>query len=267
MKPLTFIVGPCVLSGEGEIGLHVADALAELQDALGVDVYFKASFDKANRTRASSYRGPGLMRGLEMLRRVKARTGLRITTDIHAIEQAAPAAEVADLLQIPAFLCRQTDLIAAAAQTGRPLNIKKGQFIAPQDTRWIAEKAHHYGVKDLYITERGVTFGYGDLVVDPRTWCILQELGAECGFTAIHDATHCVQQPSTQFGTSGGQSKFVVPLALAAAATGIRTFFMETWPDPNLAVCDGPNSLPLSELRGAITRIKAVADLVANTTP
>ena len=240
-----FIVGPCVLEGNGEDALEVADTLAELALELGVTIVFKASFDKANRTRADSFRGPGLDRGLELLSRVHQRSGLPILTDIHEPHQAAPVAEVADILQIPALLCRQTDLIEAAARTNKTLNIKKGQFLAPQDILWPVDKARRAGASEVWICERGTSFGYHNLVVDPEGLALMLELAEDGDFEIVFDATHAVQRPAASEGVTTGNRRFVPPLMRAAAAIGVRRFFVETYPDPERAPSDAANALPL----------------------
>jgi 2-dehydro-3-deoxyphosphooctonate aldolase (KDO 8-P synthase) len=240
---LTFIAGPCVIESAA-LTLEVAHALKEAARELGIPLIFKASYDKANRTSLSSFRGPGLKAGLEILARVREETGLPVLSDIHQVNEAAPAAEVLDVLQIPAFLCRQTDLIVAAAKTGRPLNIKKGQFLAPWDLGPVAEKATAAGARDLLLTERGTSFGYNNLVVDFRSLAILRTLG----WPVVLDVTHAVQLPGGQGSCSGGQREFVPLLARAGVAAGVDALFMEVHPEPERALCDGPNSLPLAQV-------------------
>ena len=224
----------------------------------GFSYVFKASFDKANRTSLDSYRGPGLEKGLEMLAEIKQRLGVPVTSDIHEPWQAEPASEVLDLLQIPAFLCRQTDLILAAARTGLPVNIKKGQFLSPWDMRYALEKAQKGGAKLVLLTERGTTFGYHNLVVDMRSLQIMRSFGAP----VIFDATHSVQLPGGAGGASGGQREFVSPLARAAVAAGVDGIFMEVHPRPEEALCDGPNSLPLEEARKLLLVLKDIFQVV-----
>jgi len=243
-----FISGPCVIESE-EICLRVADHLAGLAQRLGVEIIFKSSFDKANRTSLESFRGPGLEEGLKILERVRQATGLPLTSDIHETSQAQAAGQTLDLIQIPAFLCRQTDLLLAAARTGKPLNIKKGQFMAPQDMAQPVAKARSAGVDQILLTERGSSFGYHDLVVDMRSLVIMAQLGCP----VIFDATHSVQQPGGLGSCSGGQAEFIAPLARAAMAVGVDGIFMEVHPDPARALCDGPNSLPLDQVEGLIS--------------
>ncbi|MCL6621130.1 MAG: 3-deoxy-8-phosphooctulonate synthase [Syntrophobacterales bacterium] len=240
---LAFIAGPCVIESAA-LTLEVAHALKEAARELGIPLIFKASYDKANRTSLSSFRGPGLKAGLEILARVRQETGLPVLSDIHQVSEAAPAAEVLDVLQIPAFLCRQTDLIVAAAKTGKPLNIKKGQFLAPWDLGPMAQKAVAAGATGLMLTERGTSFGYNNLVVDFRSLAILRTLG----WPVVLDVTHAVQLPGGQGSCSGGQREFVPLLARAGVAAGVDALFMEVHPEPERALCDGPNSLPLAQV-------------------
>jgi 2-dehydro-3-deoxyphosphooctonate aldolase (KDO 8-P synthase) len=245
------IAGPCVVESD-DLNVRVGSALAELGERLGLRVIFKASFDKANRSRLNGARGPGLERGLEALATVRARTGLSILTDIHEAAQASPAAAVADVLQIPAFLCRQTDLLLAAGATGKPVNVKKGQWLAPDAMRGAVEKLRAGGATEIAVTERGTFFGYGDLVVDMRSFARLQEA---CGVPVVFDATHAVQQPGQGAdGSSGGLRQFIPPLLYAAAAAGADGFFIETHPDPDHAPSDGPNMLPLADLEAVVKK-------------
>ena len=252
---LFFIAGPCVLESL-ELAMEVALSLARIAQKLGVTIVFKSSFDKANRTSIKSFRGPGLATGLKWLEKIKVETGLPILTDIHTPDQAEPVAEVADVIQIPAFLCRQTDLLVAAARTGKIVNVKKGQFVAPWDMGQVVEKikqsgataaaaadaASAAGANDkIWLTERGAGFGYNNLVVDFRSLPIMQSLG----FPVVFDATHSVQLPGGKGSCSGGQREFVPVLARAAVAAGCNGVFMEVHPDPDHALCDGPNSWPL----------------------
>jgi 2-dehydro-3-deoxyphosphooctonate aldolase (KDO 8-P synthase) len=223
--------------------LEVAYALKEYARSLQVPLIFKASFDKANRTATSSFRGPGLNQGLEILAQVKEEVGLPVLSDVHEVPQVLPAAQVLDVIQIPAFLCRQTDLIEAAARTGKPLNLKKGQFLAPWDMAQAAAKATGAGNSSLLLTERGVQFGYNNLVVDFRSLPIMRRLG----FPVVMDVTHSVQLPGGQGSCSGGDRQFIPDLARAAVAVGVDAVFMEVHPNPDKALCDGPNSLPLTE--------------------
>jgi 2-dehydro-3-deoxyphosphooctonate aldolase (KDO 8-P synthase) len=239
------IAGPCVIESDA-VNLQVAEALVALGARSGLHVIFKASFDKANRSRLSAARGPGLDEGLRALERVRAASGLPLITDVHEVSQVAAAAEVADVLQIPAFLCRQTDLLIAAGKAGRPVNVKKGQWMAPEQMAGAVEKIRAGGAPEIAVTERGTFFGYGDLVVDMRSFARLRQA---CAVPAIMDATHAVQQPGQgAAGASGGLRQFIPPLLYAAAAAGADGFFLETHPDPDHAPSDGPNMLPLDDL-------------------
>jgi 2-dehydro-3-deoxyphosphooctonate aldolase (KDO 8-P synthase) len=240
---LAFIAGPCVIESL-QLVLEVAWALKEYAQALDAALIFKASYDKANRTAGASFRGPGLHRGLEILARVKEEVGLPILADVHEVAQVQPAAQVLDVLQIPAFLCRQTDLIQAAARTGKPLNLKKGQFLAPWDMAQAAAKAAAVGNEAVLLTERGTMFGYNNLVVDFRSLPIMRALG----FPVVMDITHSVQLPGGQGSCSGGDRRFIPALGRAAVAVGVDAVFMEVHPDPDRALCDGPNSLPLAQV-------------------
>ena len=250
------LAGPCVIENR-EITLATATALAAVADRLGLPLVFKSSFDKANRTSATSFRGPGMEEGLSILAEVKRETGLPVVTDIHHPEQAASVAEVADVLQIPAFLCRQTDLLVAAAATGRVVNIKKGQFLAPWDMKNAVDKVHSSGNDNVWLTERGSTFGYNNLVVDMRSILEMKKFDVP----VVFDATHSVQIPGGLGGASGGQREYVPALASAAVAAGADGVFMETHPDPDKALCDGPNSLPLDRAEGLLTRLKNIWEL------
>jgi 2-dehydro-3-deoxyphosphooctonate aldolase (KDO 8-P synthase) len=239
------IAGPCVIESD-ELNLRIAEALASLRARTGVHVIYKASFDKANRSRATAPRGPGLEAGLRALERVRSASGLPLLTDVHEVAQVAAAAEVADALQIPAFLCRQTDLLVAAGRSGRPVNVKKGQWMAPEQMAGAVEKVRSGGAGEVAVTERGTFLGYGDLVVDMRSFARLR---AACAAPTIFDATHSVQQPGQGIdGASGGLRHFIPPLLYAAAAAGADGFFLETHPDPAHAPSDGPNMLPLETL-------------------
>jgi 2-dehydro-3-deoxyphosphooctonate aldolase (KDO 8-P synthase) len=256
-QPLLLVAGPCVIETE-DVCLRIARRLRDLCARLGLGYVFKASFDKANRTSLSAYRGPGLERGLEILRHVRDKAGVAVTTDIHDPAQAAAVAAVADVLQIPAFLCRQTDLLLAAGQTGKPVNIKKGQFLAPEAMAPAIAKVRSTGNKRILITERGSTFGYGNLIVDMRALAILRTLGVPVMF----DATHSVQLPGGQGDASGGQREYAALLARAAVGAGVAALFLETHPDPERAQCDGPNSLPLSEMADVLRIGKAIDEVV-----
>lgn len=249
MKPL-FIAGPCVIES-AELLDTVAQELKRIEHELEVEVVFKASFDKANRTSLRSFRGPGLEKGLQMLADIKARYGLRVTTDIHESIQAEAAGEVCDILQIPAFLCRQTDLLVAAARTGRIVNIKKAQFLSAADMQFPVEKARETGAKEVWLTERGTTFGPGNLVVDFRN---VTEMLPLCD-RVIMDCTHACQRPGGGQGKTGGDRRFVPAMALAAKAFGAQGYFFETHPNPEEALSDGPNMLYLSELKHVIQSV------------
>ena len=251
-QPLVLIAGPCVIESEE----HVHRMAQGIRQAVGRFV-FKASFDKANRTSAGAYRGPGLTEGLRILAGVKAE-GFPVLTDIHEPAQAEAAAEVADILQIPAFLCRQTDLLIAAGRTGRIVNIKKGQFVAPHDIRRAAEKVASTGNRQVLLTERGSSFGYNNLVVDMRGLAIMRE----SGWPVIFDATHSVQLPGGAGSASSGQPQFIEPLARAAVAAGADGIFLETHDNPAAARSDGPNALPLSELQALLLKLKSLNTVV-----
>jgi 2-dehydro-3-deoxyphosphooctonate aldolase (KDO 8-P synthase) len=248
--PLLVIAGPCVIESE-KLCLEIANFLVELNQDLAVNIVFKASFDKANRTSASSKRGPGLEKGLEILQAVKDASGLPVTTDIHLPEQASAVAEVCDMLQIPAFLCRQTDLLLAAAATGKAVNVKKGQFMAAADMQHVVAKLAAGGCHDAMLCERGTFFGYGRLVNDFGGLPTMRSFGVP----VIFDATHSVQQPASHGDTTGGDRRLVEPLARAAAAVGIDGVFFETHPDPDTSPSDGPNMVPLSRFRSVIERV------------
>ena len=251
--PPVFIAGPCVLESEG-LALSVAAFLSELAARLRINVVFKGSFDKANRSSSTSYRGPGEKEGLRILAKVKERHGLPVTTDVHDPGQAASAARVVDLLQIPAFLCRQTDLLLAAGATGIPVNIKKGQFMAPWDMRNAVDKVRSQGNARVLVTERGSTFGYNNLVVDYRGLPAIRE--SVC--PVIFDATHSVQLPGGAGTASAGERKFVAPLARAAMAAGVDGVFLEIHPTPERALSDGPNSLPLADVEPLVRVLLAL---------
>jgi 2-dehydro-3-deoxyphosphooctonate aldolase (KDO 8-P synthase) len=242
-RPLLWIAGPCVIESH-DLTLRIADALRQLADRLALPLVFKASFDKANRSSGKSFRGPGLHEGLKTLEAVKRRTGLPVTTDVHECHQTAPVAEVCDLLQVPAFLARQTDLIQAAGRTGRAVNVKKGQFMAPWEMRHVVAKMEEVGNRRLLLTERGASFGYGQLVSDLRNIPLMQELGRP----VIFDATHSVQMPAGQGDKSGGDRRMVAYLARAAVACGCDGVFLETHPRPDEAKSDGPNMIALDDL-------------------
>lgn len=248
--PLVVIAGPCVIETR-DLTLRIAEQLALIAAAIPIKVIFKASFDKANRTSGGSFRGPGIDEGLAILDAVRQRTGLPITTDVHLPEQATAAGQVCDLLQIPAFLCRQTDLLMAAAETGRAVNVKKGQFVAPADMKHVVAKLLAGGCRDICLCERGTFFGYGRLVNDFAGVVAMRALGVP----VIFDATHSVQQPASLGGATGGDRAIVEPLARAAAAVGVDGFFFETHPDPDTSPSDGPTMIPLDRLRGVLDRV------------
>ncbi len=251
--PFTLISGPCVIEDEA-MTLRIAARLKELTDSIGIAFTFKASYDKANRTAITSYRGPGIHDGLKILAKIKATLDIPIISDVHRISEVAPAADVLDVIQIPAFLCRQTDLIVEAAKTGKPVNIKKGQFLAPWDMANIVEKIRSVSSVPPMITERGVSFGYNNLVVDFRGIRVMQQTGCPI----IFDATHSVQLPGGAGTSSGGQREFAPVLARAAMAAGVDGIFLEVHEDPDKALCDGPNSLPLDKLPKLLEQLKAI---------
>jgi 2-dehydro-3-deoxyphosphooctonate aldolase (KDO 8-P synthase) len=254
---LVLVAGPCVLESL-ELGLEIAETVRALCDELGFGYVFKSSFDKANRTSIASYRGPGIELGLEWLEKIKKQAGVPVLTDIHEAAQAPVAAEVVDILQIPAFLCRQTDLLVAAARTGRVLNVKKAQFMAPEDMAAVLSKCLEAGNERVILCERGTSFGYHQLVVDMRSLVVMRALGAPVMF----DATHSVQTPGGKGTMSGGDRRFVLPLARAAAAVGIDSLFLEVHPDPDRAKSDGPNMVPLKGLRAFLQQIRTLDDAV-----
>jgi 2-dehydro-3-deoxyphosphooctonate aldolase (KDO 8-P synthase) len=255
--PLALIAGPCLLESR-QHALETAAALKELAGQLGLGLVYKSSFDKANRTSASSARGLGLKQALPIFAEIREKVGLPVTTDVHEPEQCAAVAEAVDVLQIPAFLCRQTDLLIAAARTGKPVNVKKGQFLAPWDMRHVVAKLVGAGNPNVLITERGVSFGYNTLVSDMRALPILAEIGAP----VIFDATHSVQQPGGRGASSGGERRFVPVLARAAVAVGVAGIFIETHQDPDHAQSDGPNMVPLRDLEPLLAELIAIDDLV-----
>lgn len=254
---LLVIAGPCVLE-TADAAVAIATRLASIAEATGVQLIFKASFDKANRTSITSYRGPGLDEGLRMLEQVRTATGLMTTTDIHEASQAEPVGQVCDLLQIPAFLVRQTDLLVAAARTGKAVNAKKGQFLAPADMRHVVGKLSASGCENILLCERGTFFGYGRLVNDMQSIPLMKELGPP----VVFDATHSVQQPGGLDGKTGGNRAMVEPLARAAMAIGCDGLFCETHPDPDRSPSDGPNMVPLDELAAMIERLLAIRETV-----
>lgn len=246
MNPI-FIAGPCVIESEALLE-QVAEELVRINQKYGIDIIFKSSFDKANRTSLSSFRGPGLEKGLEMLAHIKNKYGLRLLTDIHESIQAVPVGEVVDVLQIPAFLCRQTDLLVAAAQTGKIVNIKKAQFLSGEDMVYPVQKAVESGAKEVWLTERGNMYGYNNLVVDFRNIPDMKKITER----VVMDCTHSVQRPGAAGGKTGGNREFVPAMALAAKAFGANGYFFEVHPDPDHALSDGPNMLHLSDLENVI---------------
>ena len=252
-KSFFLIAGPCVLESEA-LAVSIAKHLVGLTADLGIPLVFKASFDKANRTSGKSFRGPGLAQGLKILAGIKKKFGCPVLTDIHDAAQVKAAARAVDILQIPAFLCRQTDLLLAAARSGRAVNVKKGQFLAPDDVNNIAAKLRAGGCKDYYITERGTTFGYHDLVVDMRGLALMRR----AGHRVIFDATHSVQRPGGQGASTGGDRAMAPVLARAAVAVGIDGLFIETHPQPDRSPSDGPNMIPLAQMEGLLRTLKTI---------
>ncbi len=256
--PFALIAGPCQLENM-EHTMDLAGQIVEITKKLNIPYVFKASFDKANRTSINGKRGIALDAALDIFKAVKEKFGCPVITDVHEPEQCAPVAEVVDMLQIPAFLCRQTDLVVAAAKTGKPLNIKKGQFLAPWDMKNVFVKAEHSGNSNVLLTERGSSFGYNTLVVDMRTFPIMAQ---QTGCPVVIDATHSVQQPGGQGTSTGGQREFAPVLARAAVAVGVAGVFIETHQDPDKSPSDGPNMIPLAELEGVLASLKAIDQLI-----
>ena len=254
-NPLLIIAGPCVIESE-EIVFYTAEKLKETCRTIGLPLLFKSSYDKANRTSLSSFRGPGFEKGLRILSDVRSKFDIPIISDIHSVEEVNPASEVLDALQIPAFLCRQTDIILYASRTGKPVNVKKGQFLAPWDIKNIIEKFISTGNQNIFVTERGTSFGYNNLVVDFRGLPIMQSFG----FPVIFDITHSLQLPGGMGKSSGGEREFAEPLAKAAVAVGVDGLFMEVHPEPDRALCDGPNMIKLDEVDKILTSVKAIYD-------
>jgi 2-dehydro-3-deoxyphosphooctonate aldolase (KDO 8-P synthase) len=252
-KPLAIIAGPCILETEA-LTLSVAKTLAQISRRLNIPIIFKCSYDKANRSSVKSFRGIGLSESLAIFARVKKETGLPMLTDVHDLRDVPQVSRTADVLQIPAFLCRQTDLIVEAARSGAVVNVKKGQFLSPLETRQIINKAESVGCKKIMLTERGTTFGYNNLVVDMRGLAIMKTLG----YPVVFDATHSVQLPGAQGTSSGGQREFVETLARAAVAVGVAAVFMEVHPNPAKALSDGPNAVRLSDVPAFLMRLKAI---------
>jgi 2-dehydro-3-deoxyphosphooctonate aldolase (KDO 8-P synthase) len=255
--PLFLIAGPCVIESEAHV-MSMAERLGAITAELGVPYIFKASYDKANRTSLSSFRGPGLQEGLRILKKIKNETGLPVLTDVHDLSEVGPAAEVCDILQIPAFLCRQTDLLVAAGGSGRVVNIKKGQFLSPWEIGNAAEKVAGTGNEKIILTERGSSFGYQNLVVDMRSFPIMKKLG----YPVVFDVTHSVQLPGGEGKSSGGQPEFIEPLARAGVAAGVDGLFLEVHDNPTKALSDGTNALPLAQFRPLLEKILKLATLV-----
>jgi len=259
-NPLFIIAGPCVIESE-DIVFYAAKRLKEICSSIGLPLLFKSSYDKANRTSISSFRGPGLEKGLRVLSDVRGRFDIPVISDVHSVEEVKIASEVLDALQIPAFLCRQTDIILAASKTMKPVNIKKGQFLAPWDVRNILDKFISTGNGNVFITERGTSFGYNNLVVDFRGIPVMRSFG----YPVIFDVTHSLQLPGGMGKSSGGQKEFAEPLARAAAAVHIDGLFMEVHPEPDRALCDGPNMIKLDELENLLITVKAIHELTKPT--
>lgn len=256
-KPLVLIAGPCVIESEAAC-LETAAFLKELTGSLKIPFVFKSSYDKANRSSFRSYRGPGVRRGLEILDRVRRELGVPVLSDVHRFEEVEAASEVLDILQVPAFLCRQTDFVLAIAQTGKGVNVKKGQFLAPWDVGNILEKIESTGNQSILLTERGTSFGYNNLVADMRSLVIMRAKG----YPVIFDVTHSLQLPGGQGTSSGGQREFISALARAGVAVGVDGLFMEVHPNPEAALCDGPNSQPLDSLRPLLEQLMALDRMV-----
>ena len=260
-RPLAIIAGPCVIESRDSALEHAA-RLKEAADRVGVPFIFKSSYDKANRSSVTSYRGPGLAKGLEILAEVKDNVGVAILSDVHEKEQVGPAKEVIDILQIPAFLCRQTDFVIAVAESGKVVNVKKGQFLAPWDMANIAQKILSTGNDQILLTERGVSFGYNNLVSDMRSLVVMRELG----YPVVFDATHSLQLPGGLGHASGGERKFIAHLARAGVAVGVDALFMEVHEDPDRALSDGPNSLPLAEFEALLRVVKEIDGIAKEQT-
>ncbi len=255
--PFVLFAGPCVIEGE-DFSLKVAAQIRDIAARVGVPLVFKSSFDKANRTSVDGFRGPGLDEGLRILQRVKDEVGVPIITDVHTPEQAKAVAEVADILQTPAFLCRQTDFITEVAKAGKPVNVKKGQFLAPWDMPHVLEKAKSTGNNNIMLCDRGTSFGYNNLVSDFRSLMVMAETGAP----VVYDVTHSVQQPGGLGGATGGNREYVPGLSRAAVSIGVAAVFMEVHPDPDNAKSDGPNSVALADLEALLMTLKGIDDLV-----
>jgi 2-dehydro-3-deoxyphosphooctonate aldolase (KDO 8-P synthase) len=256
-NPLFLIAGPCVIESEAH-ARSMAEKVARIASDCGVPYIFKASYDKANRSSGKSFRGPGMQEGLRILAKIKKEVGAPVLTDIHESEQAVPAAEVCDILQIPAFLSRQTDLLVAAAKTKRVINVKKAQFLSPWDMANVVEKIAGAGNEKIVLTERGASFGYNNLVVDMRSFPVMKKLG----YPVVYDVTHSVQLPGGQGNASGGQPEFIATLARAGVAAGVDGIFLETHENPPAALSDGANALPLSQLAGLLQQVKQIGEMV-----
>ena len=256
-RPLVLIAGPCVIESASGT-LKIAEAIKKITSKLNVPFVFKASYDKANRTSIHSFRGPGLYEGLKILSQIKSKIGVPILSDVHDVNQAQMAGEILDIIQIPAFLCRQTDLIVAAAKTGKAVNVKKGQFMAPWDISGIVKKMHEAGNHNLLLTERGVSFGYNNLISDFRSLPIMRS----SGYPVIFDATHSVQKPGGLGTSSGGESQYIPLLSRCAVAAGVDAIFLETHPDPSKALSDGPNTLPLKNLESLLKELITIDRIV-----
>jgi 2-dehydro-3-deoxyphosphooctonate aldolase (KDO 8-P synthase) len=252
-KPFVFIAGPCVIEGR-DVVLRIAELLAQITADLRIPLIFKSSYDKANRTSIRSFRGPGIEEGLRILSDVREKFGIPVLTDVHSVEEATIAARVVDVLQVPALLTRQTDLLLACGRTGKPVNIKKGQFLSPYDVKYVVEKVESTGNSRILITERGTSFGYNTLVNDFRAIPIMKDFG----YPVIFDATHSVQRPGAMSGYSGGEREFIFPLARAAVAVGVDGIFMETHIEPNEARCDGENSIALADLPPLLATLRRI---------
>jgi 2-dehydro-3-deoxyphosphooctonate aldolase (KDO 8-P synthase) len=256
-NPLFIIAGPCVIESE-DIVFSTAERLKEICKGLGLPLLFKSSYDKANRTSLSSYRGPGIDKGLKILSDVRSRLNIPVISDVHSVDEVKPASQILDAIQIPAFLCRQTDLILSASQTGKPVNVKKGQFLSPWDVRNIIDKFTSTGNQNLFITERGTSFGYNNLIVDFRGLPVMRSFRCP----VIFDITHSLQLPGRQGSCSGGQREFAEPLARAAVAVGVDGLFMEVHPEPAKALCDGPNMIKLDEAEKILSIVKLINGLI-----
>lgn len=257
-QPLLLLAGPCALESPG-LALEIAQEMKAITTRLGIPYVFKASFDKANRTSLDAFRGPGAEKGLRQLGRLREEIGIPVVSDIHEPAHAELAGDCLDILQIPAFLCRQTDLLAAAAKTGKVVNVKKGQFVSPWDMQHVVNKLRGSGCDNILLTERGASFGYNNLVVDMRSLPVMRSLGCP----VVFDATHSVQLPGGAGKSSSGQRNFIAPLTRAAVAAGIDGLFMEVHPDPDKALCDGPNSLPLDQVESLLTQLLKIREAVA----